>query len=112
MFDAAKFDRVNPGTGEMNPDGSEFVIEIAELQYITAVLSVRMIAPPRNFVLMNCPQPGMHRSFHFVSADESGGDIAGWRYEEDDGPNKGNDNYLSVVNAKRVPPFTILIIND
>ena len=113
MFDATKFDRVDPGTGTPNPDGSEYVIELAEMQYTTDdETAARFSAPPPHFLLKDCPQPGMHRSFHFVKADKSGGDIAGWRYEEDNGPNKGNDSYRNPGNAKRIPPFTILIIND
>lgn len=114
MFDATKFDRVDPGTGTVNSDGSEYVIELAEMQYAGALSQSanRMVAPPRNFVLENCPQLGMHRSFHFVNHDESGGDIAGWRYEEDNGPNKGNDSYRNPGSVKAVSPFTILIIND
>ena len=113
MFDATKFDRFDPVTEKMNPKGSEFIIEIAELQHTTDDEAIyRFTSPPRGFALWNCPLPGMYRSFHFVKADKSGGDIAGWRFEEDNGPNKGNDSYLNSGNVKRIPPFTVLIIND
>ena len=114
MFDATKFDRFDLSAEKMSPKGSQFIIEIAELQYATTGDHClgRFSEPPRTFLLQNCPLPGMHRMFHFVDVDKSGGDVMGWRFEEDNGPNKGNDSYLNPGNAKKIPPFTVLIIND
>lgn len=101
LFDAHSFERTDPGTGVLNPEGSQYVVEASQLCFI----------PPRNFVLKNCPQDGMHRSFHLKNVDRSGEDIAGWRYVEDAGPNKGRD-FRNPGSPREVPPFTVLIIND
>ena len=55
---------------------------------------------PHEFTLTDCPEPGMHRSFVRKRTDWSGGDVAGWRYQELPGPNRGPR------------PLEVLIIND
>jgi hypothetical protein len=72
-------------------DGTTFVAEIADLQ---------LWSPPSSFTLNNCPKEGQQRTFKFVKTDHSGGDIAGWKYEEEDGQNKGRQM------------LKVLIIND
>jgi len=72
-------------------DGDTYVAEISEL---------RMRCAPVSFTLNNCPKPGMSRSFRSTKVDESGEDIAGWRYEVD-GPIPKTD-----------PCLKVLIIND
>jgi hypothetical protein len=54
----------------------------------------------------------MGRCFHQTGVDESGGDVMGWRFEEDAGPNKGNTSYKEPGSPQPCPPFTVLIIND
>lgn len=106
MLKAAQFDRTNPETGKTDPEGSCFVAEAAELGYRAGQ------RPPHSFVLMDCPMPGMHRCFRQSGTDESGGDVMGWRYEEENGPNKGNTSYKDYGRAVACAPFTVLIIND
>lgn len=56
---------------------------------------------PSQLTLQNCPAAGQHRSFILKSADFSpSGDIAGWRFQEIEGPNRGPE------------PIQILIVND
>lgn len=81
-----------------------YVAEISELE-----LGPRGV--PRNFTLFNCPKPGMSRSFSWVDTDYSGGDIAGWRYEEVAGPNRGL-SWEDGHPPKKVPILKVLIIND
>lgn len=102
MLDANRFDRVNPVTGKTDPKGTEWVAEIAELG-LKVVYS--------QFLLQNCPEPGMHRTFGFKKVDDSGGDVAGWRYEEANGPNKGR-HYRNGGTGTACKPLTVLIIND
>lgn len=106
MFDATLFDRTDPATGKLDPEGSLFVAEAAEIGLRPGM------APPSTFYFKNCPLPGMGRCFHATDADMSGGDVAGWRFEEDKGPNCGNTSYLDPGNPQPCPPFTVLIIND
>lgn len=91
ILDANKFDRVDSETGETDPNGDQFVAEASEL---------RIGAPHEHVTLQNCPNPGQHRTFDFERHDWSGGDIAGWNYDEAAGPNR-SDTHLKV-----------LIIND
>ncbi len=72
---------------------------------------LRLRGLPRSFTLENCPEDGMHRSFHFTDADLSGGDVAGYRYEEDSGPNRGR-SWKDGHPPKAVPVLKVLIIND
>lgn len=83
-------------------DGDTYVAEISEL---------RMRCAPVSFTLSNCPKPGMSRSFRSTGVDESGEDIAGWRYEEVDGPNNGL-SWDGGSHPKSVPVLKVLIIND
>jgi hypothetical protein len=109
MLDAVLFDRVNHATGKSDPNGTHFVAEAAEIGLRPGQ------APPPTFSFQNCPLPGMSRCFHLVKTDVLGGDgddVMGWRYEEDNGPNKGNTSYKDPGNPQSCPPFTVLIIND
>lgn len=105
-MNAEHFDRINPDTGKLDAEGTCWVAEAAELR-----LPVGQ-PPQRTFYMRNCPEPGMGRCFHLVGTDESGGDVAGWRYEEDDGPNKGNTSFKNPGNPERCPPLQVVIIND
>jgi len=97
LLDSKKFDRTNEGTC--------YVAEAAEL-------GLRAGVPvPKTFVLHNCPKPGQHRSFKMTGVDKAGGDIYGWRFVEEDGPNKGRD-FTNPGNPTICPPLTALIIND
>lgn len=91
---ANQFERTDPGTGVVNPDGKQFVAEASEL-------GLPRRAAPYGITLSGCPEEGMHRSFCLSKVDKSGEDTMGWRYDEMGGPNKNSDT-----------PFTILIIND
>jgi len=55
---------------------------------------------PHGFTLTNCPESGMCRTFVHKRTDWSGEDVAGWRFQELPGPNRGP------VSLK------VLIIND
>lgn len=55
---------------------------------------------PWELTLRHCPLFGQHRSFVLKKIDKSGGDTAGWLFEEAPGPNRG---------AK---VLQVLIIND
>lgn len=101
-----QFDRTNPVTGKTDPDGTCFVAEASELGYRAGQY------PPRSFVLNDCPMPGMMRCFRQSGVDEFDGDIKGWRYMEEAGPNKGNTSYKEPASPKPCQPFTVLIIND
>ena len=80
-----------------------FVAEISELG-----LCLR----PSSFTITDIPEKGQHRTFKYVETDFSNdGDVAGWHYEEMDGPNKGR------LWAEGHPPhlvsiLRVLIIND
>lgn len=108
VLDAQKFDRTNAETHKLDPDGSHYVQEISMLN----IPGIPEVTGLHSFMLKNCPEPGMHRLFRLVGVDKSGGDIAGWRYEEVNGPNKGNDSYRNPGNPQQIPAFTVLIIND
>lgn len=97
---AKQFLRVDPKTGKSDPDGSCFVAKISGLEI------PKFIKRPHSFIIKDCPMPGMLRGFHYVGYDGNDDDIYGWRYEEDDGPNKGRRLYTLC------DPFTVLIIND
>ena len=105
-MDANNFERTNPVNGKLDPEGSCFVAEASQIGLGPGV------APPKSFFFKNCPLPGMGRCFHHVGVDESGGDVMGWRFEEDKGPNCGNTSYKEPGSPKKCPPFTVLIIND
>lgn len=94
ILDGKKFTRAKDGT---------LVAEISDLQLKSA--------PPRTITLNNVPKEGQGRSFTFVGTDESEGDIAGWRFEEMAGPNKGW-SWENGHPPKAVPPLRVLIIND
>jgi len=107
MYNVSQFDRVKPDAdgGGSDSEGTHFVAEAAELRLKPGIHSVR-------FILQDCPMPGMHRLFSLVGSDKSGEDIAGWRYEEIAGPNKGNTSYKDPGRAVPCQPLTVLIIND
>lgn len=105
-MDATDFDRIDPDTGKLDAEGTCWVAEAAELGMRPGV------APSSTFYMRNCPEPGMGRCFHLVGTDQSGGDIAGWRFEEDDGPNKGNTSFKDPANPQPCPPLQVVIIND
>ena len=79
--------------------------------YVAEISELQLKSPPREFTLRNCPADGQHRTFHLTKVDESGGDVAGWIYEEDDGPNKGR-SWADGHPPKSVPVLKVLIIND
>jgi hypothetical protein len=93
ILDAKKFSKSSDGT---------LVVEISELQLRRA---------PASFTLVNFPKDGQHRSFHPVGVDESGGDVAGWRYEQDKGPNCGH-SWEHGHPPVSIPVGKVLIIND
>ena len=107
MYYTNQFDRVKTDAegGGVDPEGSLFVAEAAELGLKPGIHPVR-------FILQDCPMPGMHRLFSLVGSDRSGEDVFGWRYEEIAGPNKGNTSYKNPGRAVPCQPFTVLIIND
>ena len=105
-MDASQFDRTDPLTGKTDPNGSCFVAEASEIGLGPGV------APPSSFYFKNCPLPGMGRCFKMTEPDVSGGDIAGWRWTEEAGPNRGNTSYLNPSRPEACPPFTVLVIND
>lgn len=93
ILDAKKFSKSSDGT---------LVAEASDLQ---------LQGLPRSFTLRNCPEDGMHRNFHFMEADRNGDEVAGYRYEEDIGPNRGR-SWKDGHPPKAVPVLKVLIIND
>ena len=110
-LDANKFDRTDPSTGKTVERRID-VLYVAEAAELGLFGTINPRVPPRNFLLLNCPDEGQHRTFSLVDTDMSGGDIAGWRYEEDAGPNKGNTSWCDHGRAKACEPYRVLIIND
>lgn len=106
-MNADNFDRTDPVTGKDTDSdvGILFVAEAAELGLRAGH------APPRDFLMANCPVKGMNRAFRADRTDMSGGDIAGWRYVEADGPNKGNTSWQGEPSVV-CEPYRVLIIND
>ena len=82
-------------------DGT-LVAEISDLQ---------LSSPPQSMTIINIPKEGQQRSFTLVGFDVSGGDVAGWRYTECDGPNRGR-SWEDGHPPKTVEPICVLIIND
>lgn len=110
-FDANDFDRTDPVTGKVTDDplGVLFVAEASELGPFG---TINPRVPPRSFLLRNCPEDGKHRTFTLVTVDKSFGDIMGWRYEENTGPNKGNTSWRDYGQSVACEPYKVLIIND
>lgn len=77
---------LNANKFTLSEDGT-YVAEISELQRRTV---------PVRFILEHC-EDGFDRTFKFSHTDESGGDIAGWHYAEENATGK---------------PRKVLIIND
>lgn len=92
-------------------DANKFTVSSDDGTYVAEISDLQLRCAPVSFTLNNCPKPGMHRSFRTVGVDESGGDIAGWRYEEVDGPNKGR-SWDGGSPQKSIPILKALIIND
>ena len=75
---------------DFDPERREYVQEMSQLKGLLQSI-------PRELTLTNCPEPGMHRSFQMDDVDKSGGDVAGWRYEEVPGPNRLRKTRLRVL---------------
>lgn len=80
---------------------STYVAEISELGL--RMCQSRFGSPPYMLTLLNCPTPGVSRSFVLDNVDKNDGDIMGWNYVELD---------KSTGRASRRPDFRVLIIND
>ena len=83
-------------------DADHFNYDAEKREYVQEASQLRgeLHSVPREFTLTNCPEPGMSRSFRQSRVDTSGGDVAGWWFEELPGPNRG------AVSLK------VLLIND
>lgn len=88
---------LNASLFEFQPENKTYCEEISLLGRKCESLSL-ILRPSAIFTMRDCPRPGMHRSFQFAGVDRSGGDIAGWRFEEMAGPNHSG--------------LKVLIIND
>ena len=79
---------------------------------VAEISMLRLERAPRCFTLVNFPGDGQHRSFRCDGVDEcGGGDVAGWRYVEENGPNFGR-SWADGHPAKAVSVARVLIIND
>ena len=98
---------------DFDPERREYVQELSTLQAhqhrtagpcsvgpVRLNLGTLRAQMPLELTLRNCPEPGQHRSFVLDQVDRSGGDIAGWRFKEAPGPNRG------------ARPLSVLLIND
>jgi len=79
--------------------------------YVGELSDLELRRAPSTVLLVNCPKEGQHRTLHATEPDFNGEDIAGYKYEEDEGPNKGRC-WEQGHPPKSVPPITLLLIND
>jgi len=94
---------LNADQFEFLPDERCYTEELSLLNSWRLGIGVTGIVVENYLTLLNCPEPGMQRSFRCVRIDRSGDDIAGWRFDEMPGPNRSGDA------AHRL---NVLIIND
>ena len=95
----------------MQLDAKQFGFDPETRQYCEEVSTLQLPGIPQTILLRNAPKEGQHRSFRCVGTDDNGGDIAGWRFEEEEGPNRGR-SWEEGHPPKTVTPLSILLIND
>jgi hypothetical protein len=83
---------------DFNPETKTYCEELSVLQHKLGGRVGPICGAPAAFIMRDCPEPGMYRSFTLSHVDRSGGDIAGWNYTELEGPNHSG--------------LKVLIIND
>ena len=99
---------LNANQFDFSPERREYVQDLSTLlgqglaRPRAGPCSVRPVTQMhRELTLRDCPDLGQHRGFTLTRIDKSGGDIAGWRFQECQGPNCDDDN-----------PLRVLLIND